>query len=1721
MDSAALKTLRAAKRRSITRNLSSLKRQIGEDDSAGAVRRLSRMREVFSDLEQAHYRYVDSLEEGDSEIDIAESWLLEIQDTYLAEVKKAVKWVKEVVPAPAAVPDSVSTDPLQSLTTSSEILHALHLPKVEIPVYDGKAKEYQSFITIFDELVDSKVSDPQVKLTRLVQYLEGPARDAVSQCIIIGGSSGYVQARKILEDRFGSAHLIAQTLLHDLKEGKPAIRPQELRQLADEIQTASAILRKHGMFNEIDTQSSILAILRRCSNYVKQRWRKKALETRQNTGLYPDFTKFSEFMVQIARDSCDPLYGFLNHDSASVGKKPARASCNQTTSGNVGKTKVCRMCRKEHFIWECSLFKGMTVSDRYQFIKANRLCFNCLGYSHMSRDCASPRRCKAQGCGQKHHTLIHGYNSQNLGSNRTAAPGVIRDAINTNLCDNGDTVFLPILPVKIGNINTGVLLDSGSTTSLISRSLVDRLGLQGREISCSLGTVNSVSAVLSNLVSFDLLDRHGRNRVSVRNALVVDRIPARSPSYRIDKNRYPYLKGIDLPSSRGEITAEVLIGLDHPSALMPLDLRRDRTRPNAVYAVLYSLGWTLYGTAPRGAFGKHVVINFIKTQGQNLENHIQNLWEVEREGDESLAWSETDHEVIDFWDKNTKFIDGHYEIPVPWKQRGISLPNNKVMAQRRLKNNVQRLVQKDMIKIYDVNLSKMLSEGYAENVTEIESGSGTHPCRLWYLPHHPVFSASKPGKVRIVFDCAAKYEGISLNSLCHQGPDLVNKLLHVLMRFRQYRYAITADVEAMYHQVRIPISDRDCFRFLWYHDGNDVTHRMTSHLFGGVWCSASSTYALRRTVRDFTCSDLARDTVLRSFYVDDMLRSTNTRAEALEVIYDTKNTLSKGGFHLTKFVTNDPELLSGMSEADITPKIRDITPDHLSKALGIGWDVSKDEFLYSFKGQNVSGVLTKRSILSQVASLYDPLGLVAPIIVSGRMIFQKTTKLKLGWDDAVPSVLAGEWEAWSQSLSDISDIRFPRCIIPPDFVQGATQLHFFCDASTAAYGAVCYVRTVNTSGRIYVGLLSSRVRLAPVKPMTIPRLELCAAVLAANMHAVIQKELDLSLLPSVFWADSAVVLAYIRNPSLRTKVFVANRVSYIHRNTDISQWHFVSSKNNAADVLSRGCVCQTLPSTWIQGPDFLHTYQSNWVQNDENVSTCSEDSLELLLDPIRQEQLLCVDAQRTHPFDRLIAFYSSFYRLKKAVSWLLRTIHSRRAKSSINMSHITVAELRHAESLLVGHTQRMSYSSELADLSAGRPPNKSSAILALNPVLLNGLLVVGGRIKHANIPQDLKFPYILPSSCRLSDLILAEYHSNSHLGTEWVLSQLRSKFWIPDARNKLKHIKSKCVTCKRLYGQPLTQKMADLPSERCSPSHAAFQHTGLDCFGPFHVKLGRAQVKRYGCIYTCFATRAIHLEVLEGLDTQSFLNSFVRFCSRRGYPESVKSDNGTNLVGAKTELSKAFKGLDRAQIVEAARRNNVSWTFNPPLASHHGGAWERMIRTVRRVLLQVLNPRVPLTDEILHTTFCEVENIVNSRPLTKCGDDPTDDTPLTPNHFLLLQGNYSFIWGDFTSADSLRKRWCRVQELASLFWQRWIAKYLPELQSRSKWNVETPNLRVGDLVLLIDENSPRGLWPLGLIQDLHFSPDGLVRSVTVKTKSTTLSRPITKLILLECDRFFK
>jgi transposase InsO family protein len=293
----------------------------------------------------------------------------------------------------------------------------------------------------------------------------------------------------------------------------------------------------------------------------------------------------------------------------------------------------------------------------------------------------------------------------------------------------------------------------------------------------------------------------------------------------------------------------------------------------------------------------------------------------------------------------------------------------------------------------------------------------------------------------------------------------------------------------------------------------------------------------------------------------------------------------------------------------------------------------------------------------------------------------------------------------------------------------------------------------------------------------------------------------------------------------------------------------------------------------------------------------------------------------------------------------------------------------------------------------------------------------------------------------------------------------------------------------------------------------------MDYFGPIEVKRGRSLVKRYGVIFTCCTSRAVHLEIASSLTTDSCINAIRRFIARRGPVDIIRSDNGTNLVGAEAELRREIQNWNQSNIGRTLEQLNVQWIFNPPSASHHGGFWERMIRSVRKVLYCLLRDQsATLDDESLNTVACEVEYILNNRPITMPSEDSSELEALTPNHIILMKNPKGLPPGIFSDSDNyVRRRWRQIQYLANVFWVRWQREYIPLLQKRQKWLQPKKNVLIGDVVLVMD-NLPRNSWMLGRVTDVHGDRHGLVRVVTVQTKTSSLQRPVNKLcLLLEVD----
>jgi len=529
------------------------------------------------------------------------------------------------------------------------------------------------------------------------------------------------------------------------------------------------------------------------------------------------------------------------------------------------------------------------------------------------------------------------------------------------------------------------------------------------------------------------------------------------------------------------------------------------------------------------------------------------------------------------------------------------------------------------------------------------------------------------------------------------------------------------------------------------------------------------------------------------------------------------------------------------------------------------------------------------------------------------------------------------------------------------------QIHHFSDASSYGYGACSYLRLVDESGSICVSFLMGKSRLAPIKSISIPKLELTAAVLAVRLDELTRKELNLPLNSAFFWIDSTAVLYCIRNITKRFPVFVANRLTTIENQTNINQWYHVPSELNPADVASRGLETHKLVSSeWLQGPAFLLQPRSMWPKS---VITTDEPPTELLPVKTQSVQTIIATERTTDIINQLINHCSSFNKLKRLTAWLMRYfsfLHHRVQRKPFCPSHsLSVEELQTAEEALITYTQHEHFSScFIGKKSLPR------YLLKLQPIVINGVLRVGGRLKHAPIDIDMKHPIILPQCSHLTELIIRQHHEDvGHSGASHTWTSLRRKFWIVKGAAAVRKTIGNCYICRKRNSTVGKQLMADLPSCRLQVDQPAFSSVGVDYFGPLLVKQGRATVKRYGCVFTCLTMRAIHIEIAHSLNTDSFLNALRRFIARRGKPQQIFSDNGTNFVGAAKILKESLLSLNSDKIDHYCSQRNIEWNFNPPTASHMGGAWERMIRSIRKILQSLLQSQT-INDEGCLTFFC-------------------------------------------------------------------------------------------------------------------------------------------------------
>ena len=1662
--------------------------------------------------------------------------------------KSLDQWIDELDPNNLTIQDTAECRNVQM-----ELLIQQRLPRQELITFAGEAEQWIEFVSKFYDIVHKQpYLDSFQKRTYLTQHLKGEALKSVEG--FSNDNQGYVYSLQKLKYLFGNKIVVAQSVIRKITKGRqvPEYDSKALANFYFEIAACLNTLVKMNYVADIYSTDLLRQTLSKLPVYLQRKWSEYSLSLRrrEEPNLY-HLEKWLQDRVMAARDP------YLTNDNYKrITNMHNWTSPPEGTDIQIQKRR-CSLCSKDHMLYRCVTYKSKSDAEKLSFVRKKRLCFNCLGTKHTTKYCKSKKHCFIDGCKMKHHTTLHQASMKRLAGNNTSTsqtiktqshkPDGVKPTKDSHKTEDQSTpdgsedgkeikstinghikgsshVYLQVVPVRVKNergfwVETYAMLDTGSQCTLITKSLCKELNLQGRKSKINFGTIRDSTIIETKLVDITIAAADGTYSTNVKNVYSIDDAEFNVPGQEVPLTSNPewdYIRDLDfrdIDSSQ----VQLLIGTDVPDVLISYEFRKGKK--GYPYASKTNLGWTLLGVYDGSS---DPVESRIVALNRNLgivnvlsESEYQSFWETESFGTEvqhSKSRSVEDQRNQDILDKGTEFKEGHYVVPMLWRN-DVDLPESQTNAERRL-NQICRKFQAnpEFFKMYAQNISSYVEKGYIQKLSDEEAQEFSP--NTWYIPHHGVTNVNKPGKVRIVFDAAAKSQGQSLNSNLFSGPDLLNNLLGVLLRFRRHRIAVVADIEAMFCQVRLKNEDTDANRFLWRDDPNSHEppdhYKLLVHIFGLTDSPCAATYALQRAAKDQANEFPPEviEAILRNFYVDDWLNSYRNITSAKETNKDVITCLDNKGFNLTKFQSNNQTVLDDLPEEKLAKQPSGIQFDDKapSRALGVHWDLETDCFVYKV---NVSidqtKPCTKRIILKKIATIYDPLGLLTPITLVAKLFMQELWRDQVEWDEEVSKSLKKRFGSWIVRMTVIaSTIAVPRSLNLEE--DQDVQLHIFCDASEKAFAAVAYVR-VEIEGIVSCHILLSKSRVAPLKKLTLPRLELQGAVLAVRLKETVVEEIDVKFSSVQFWTDSTLNLQYINNESKRFKVFVANRVAEIRNHSQIDQWNFIPGKINPVDIATRGDIeDDEAMKCWFDGPDFLLKHKADWPMT--SLTPLSSDDKE-----IKKQNLVCKLScfQPSIQFER----FSSWRRLSRTLAWVMKFLRPKKIARKQDKTDLSLEEERIGRQTTLKLIQREVFDENMSKELKGK-------LSKLDPYFDEDdeLMRVGGRLKQGIFPYAVKHQVILPKDHHAVKLIVMYYHEqNHHVGTEHLISILRQEFWIIAIRTIVKRVIQKCVTCQKRRAKPSEVKMADLPVDRITAGAPTFFHTGVDYFGPIQVKVLRSKVKRWGCLFTCLVTRAVHIEVSPSLEADDFINVLNRFINRRGNPEIIRSDCGTNFVGATNELKKEIERMDNLKISKSLQQKEIKWKFNPPDAPHMGGVWERLIRSIKTTLSVILCESAILNDFTLQTVLTEIEAILNSRPLTYNSDDPNDLEPLTPNHFLLGRSSakpLASVNYDIRSAP--RQKWKQVQSMSNQFWDRWSKEYLVTLTKRSKWQTTTSSTpKDGDMVMVLEKNLVRSQWTLGRIKQTFKSSDGEVRKVDVTTKDGSYIRPLSKISLLELD----
>ena len=1647
--------------------------------------RFNEIKSEYSDLKRRIFQFNSQVEAVKSRVKLNSSSFHDMFDSILESHLKLTS--------------KVSTQTSQSSHSPSNF--SAGFTQIDLPKFNGEIENWQNFKSLYDSLVHCNANIPVIQKFHILRSkLEDQAASLIANIQL--DEVNYKQAYDILKDRYASSRRLIHYYLSQILNYTNSNEPKTYSNFL------SAHLNSIGAIKALQLNDSLDAILF-CLAYQNLNFKDKhEFDNTYDSSKVPSCEDLMEFIKKRAQSfdlHSDVKVIDKSRNKHSKEKPKTSLSLVSNNEPNFKQSHArkvkdepllkCPVCSStDHKIYTCSTFLKLSLNEKYDKIKLLHRCFKCLGF-HNKRDCSSNSVCKT--CqSDTHHTLLHSDNVQPI--------------CNLTNKNSNSTILLSTIEVDIkdscGFFHTvKAVLDNGSQVNAITHSLSKKLGLHCSNTSSSVTGISSTQ-VYSRQETNCLIRSSHQWRTKVEfNALIVEHICPQLPSTTISNDVVQRFESLHLADKTfyKPSNIDILLGAEIYAQILTND--SPIIIPGYPTAINSTFGYFLSGKVLTTPSSVSLLINNI-----SLEENIRKFWEIENTVVSQPLNTEDVLAEKHFSETVSRTCQGRFQVLFCFKPNVSPIGSNRDIALKRFLNLEKRLLKDpDTKQVYDDFFHEYHSLGHMRPTVNKSE---------YILPHFYIRKPLSSSQViRAVFDGSALDQfNCSLNSKLCTGPKLQKDLPQIIDSFRQHNITLCCDIQKLFRNILVGDEHKKYQHIFWRSNPKEpVTEWELQTVCYGL---SNSPFLAQRCLSELVTQEtasnnnfkLAAYSLQHHCYIDDVITGQPDVESAKQLMLELTQLLGKGCFKIKKWSSNCTELLSSLNFED-KEKVLFFSDETIGiKILGLLWDPTTDVFSYHVAP--FSGKVTKRNVLSYISKIFDCNGFIGPVILKSKKFIQDFWLQGISWDEEVQDPLKSDWLNFVSEFPLLSKLKIPRKIFYPN---GIFRLIGFCDACEYGIGAAVYLHVVQDNiSQCF--LLRTKTRVAPLKSLTIPKLELCGALLLVKLVKNITGDIfPFPLKEIIYLTDSQVVLSWLRISPHLLQTFVSNRIVQILEFSTPTQWFHIKSEDNCSDICSRGASPTKLLNSHMYwyGPSFVNKSIDEWpIYNYHKLDVVPE------LKKIKSS-LLTANNNLLNPVVEDIKRFSSLPKLQRVFAYCLRFLNNIK-KSNIKLSGpLTHNELHNGLMACVKLTQNDNFFQEIELIKKGeRVPD---SFRKLSPFLNEeGILLVGGRLENSSLPNYSKHPILLSSKSHLAQLLCDYYHIYTcHSGIATVQAMIQQRWWILALRSLLKRRIFMCLRCYKLKAKPVAPYMAPLPGSRVQAT-SCFHVTGMDFFGYLEIKESLRRNSRtykgYGLILICFATKAIHIELVSSLSTQAFIAAIDRFTSRRGLPLELNCDCGTSFVGASRELKEIQNWLTTNQnsIFSSLAARQIRFKFNCPTAASMGGLWESGVKSAKTLFYRMIGS-TKLTFEEYVTVFSRIEAVLNSRPLCYLSATPDDGTNyLSPGHFLIGKPILNFPEVLISEDLSLTSRWQRLRQIVQGFWNRWSKEYLNTQIHRSKWTEKRSNFSVGDIVLLSNLKTTPLSWPLGKVIEVFPGPDSIVRVVKVKIINGIYTRPVNKLVAL-------